>query len=254
MRALALLALLPLLAEAACSSKDGPPPDPCEGAPNCVGFPAGTPEATIQKAFVTAKEGTTFRFAAGTFSFTNQLSLAANGVTVRGAGIDQTVLDFKGQTAGSEGLFVTGNGFSTDAFSLKDPKGDGIKVEGATTVRLRNVKVYWSGGSLKSNGAYGLYPVQCKDVLIEGAIVSGASDAGIYVGQSENIIVRKSRAELNVAGIEIENSYGADVYDNDATKNAGGILIFDLPGLPKQGGHGVRVFKNRVKEDRKSVV
>ncbi len=74
----------------------------------------------------------------------------------------------------------------------------------------------------------------------------GASDAGIYVGQSRNIIVRDNVAELNVAGIEIENSFNADVFGNTATGNAGGILVFDLPGLPQQGGHSVRVFKNEI--------
>ena len=42
------------------------------------------------------------------------------------------------------------------------------------------------------------------------AVAIGASDAGIY-GQSKNIIVRNSVAQYNVAGIEIENSYYADV-------------------------------------------
>jgi len=82
--------------------------------------------------------------------------------------------------------------------------------------------------------------------LIENSTVSGASDAGIYVGQSEDIIVRNNRTQHNVAGIEIENSYRADVYANVSTRNTGGILIFDLPNLPKQGGHDIRVFDNDV--------
>ena len=58
------------------------------------------------------------------------------------------------------------------------------------------------------------------------------------------------RAEYNVAGIEIENSTHADVYDNTATHNAGGILVFDLPErLPKVGGHSTRVFRNKVVEN-----
>ncbi len=77
----------------------------------------------------------------------------------------------------------------------------------------------------------------------------GASDAGIYVGQSKNIVVRDSVATENVAGIEIENSYDADVHDNVATKNTGGILVFDLPSLPMQGGHNVRVFENVVNDN-----
>jgi parallel beta-helix repeat protein len=80
-------------------------------------------------------------------------------------------------------------------------------------------------------------------------VAIGASDAGIYVGQSSQIIVRNSRAEYNVAGIEIENSTFADVYDNVATNNTGGILVFDLPGLEVQGGQATRVHNNRIFEN-----
>ena len=46
--------------------------------------------------------------------------------------------------------------------------------------------------------------------------------------------------------IEIENSKFADVYENETTANTGGILVFDLPGPPIQGGEATRVFKNMV--------
>src|SRR3546814_1655723 len=49
----------------------------------------------------------------------------------------------------------------------------------------------------------------------------------------------------NVAGIEIENCIGADVYDNVTTGNTGGILVFNMPDLP-QPGHTTRVFNNRI--------
>ena len=68
--------------------------------------------------------------------------------------------------------------------------------------------------------------MQCDNVLIENCTAIGASDAGIYVGQSNRIIVRNSIAHQNVAGIEIENSLNADVFDNVATGNTGGILVF----------------------------
>jgi parallel beta-helix repeat protein len=116
-------------------------------------------------------------------------------------------------------------------------------------ISFKNLKVVWTGGPKTENGAYGVYPVESKNVLIDGVTVSGASDAGIYVGQSDNIIVRNSRAEYNVAGIEIENSTNADVHDNVATHNAGGILVFDLPDLPKICGHSTRIFNNQVVEN-----
>ena len=88
--------------------------------------------------------------------------------------------------------------------------------------------------------------MQCKNVLIEDSASIGAADAGIYVGQSKNIIVRRNRAEFNVAGIEIENSENADVYENTATKNAGGLLVFSLPDLPVKTSQNARVFNNKV--------
>jgi hypothetical protein len=51
---------------------------------------------------------------------------------------------------------------------------------------------------------------------------------------------------MNVAGIEIENSHDAAVVGNIATNNAGGILVFDLPDLPQQGGRNVSVSGNQV--------
>ena len=94
-----------------------------------------------------------------------------------------------------------------------------------------------------------MYPVQCQNVLIDGCEAIGASDAGIYVGQSHEIIVRNSRAYRNVAGIEIENSTMADVYNNIAEGNTGGILVFDLPGLIKKGGGNVRVYNNKIRNN-----
>ena len=71
----------------------------------------------------------------------------------------------------------------------------------------------------------------------------------IYVGQSQDIVVRRCHAERNVAGIEIENSLRADVYENQAVNNTGGIMVFDLPGLNLKNGGYVRIFNNRVESN-----
>ncbi|MFM9587251.1 parallel beta-helix domain-containing protein, partial [Streptomyces caniscabiei] len=95
---------------------------------------------------------------------------------------------------GSAGLTVTSNGFSVEDLAIEDTKGDGLKVKGSTKVIVRRFRAEWTGGPRESNGAYGIYPVECKDVLIEDSVVKGAADAGFYVGQSRNIIVRRNRA------------------------------------------------------------
>jgi len=200
----------------------------------------------LMEALILAQPGDTVRIGAGRFELTEGLSLQADDVTVKGAGPDATVLSFAGQTGSGEGLLVTSHRVVLEDFGVEDPKGDGVKSKGSDQITFRNLRVEWTGGPKAENGAYGVYPVSSKNVLIEGVTVRGASDAGIYVGQSEDIIVRNSTAEYNVAGIEIENSFRADVYGNTARHNTGGILIFDLPNLPVQGGHDIRVFDNDV--------
>lgn len=200
----------------------------------------------LTEALILAEPGDTVRIGAGRFELTEGLSLQADDVTVRGAGPEATVLSFKGQTGSGEGLLVTSSRVVLEDFGVEDPKGDGVKSKGSDQITFRNLRVEWTGGPKAENGAYGVYPVSSKNVLVEGVTVRGASDAGIYVGQSEDIVVRNSAAEYNVAGIEIENSFRADVYANTARHNTGGILIFDLPNLPVQGGHDIRVFDNEV--------
>ena len=199
----------------------------------------------IQEALILAEPGDVIRLTAGTFYLRDSLSLDVSGVQVEGEGMNQTILDFTDQQSGAQGLSVTSDNVTLQDFSIQNAKGDAIKVKGVTNIKFLRVKTEWTNGPSSENGAYGLYPVESTNVLIDGCVAIGASDAGIYVGQSKNIIGRNSRAEYNVAGIEIENSYYADVFNNLATNNTGGILIFDLPGLPQQGGHHVRVFNNR---------
>jgi|TARA_B110000438_G_scaffold128401_1_gene124678 parallel beta-helix repeat protein len=206
-------------------------------------------EEALQQKLIEAQYGDVIEIPAGTHEITRSLSLNVSGVTIRGAGIDNSILSFRNQIQGAEGLLVSADDFIIENLAIEDTVGDALKINESDNVIVRNVRTEWTGGALTTNGAYGIYPVQSTNVLIEGAVAIGASDAGIYVGQSNQIIVRNSRAEYNVAGIEIENSTFADVYNNVATNNTGGILVFDLPNLPVQGGRNTRVFNNEILEN-----
>lgn len=235
-----------LLALAACSPKPAPETKAEAPALPTVVSAEGDFATNLQTALIDAKPGDTIRLPEGVFNLTTGLSLDVDGVTLLGAGQDKTILDFAGQTGAGEGLLVTSDNVTLMAFGIRDTKGDGIKSKGADGITYRDITVDWSGEPDEGNGAYGVYPVESRDVLVENVTVRGASDAGIYVGQSENIIVRNSLAEFNVAGIEIENSNNADVYGNTARDNTGGILVFDLPDLPVIGGHSTRIFNNQI--------
>ena len=218
-----------------------------------ISVSATTPDANekLQEALILAEPGDTVQLDAGTWTLTDGLSLDVANVTVRGAGAGAggSVLDFAEQQGAGEGLLVTSDDVLLTEFAVLNTKGDGIKSKGADRIVYHKLRVEWTAGPKATNGAYGIYPVESTDVLFDSVYVRGASDAGIYVGQSKNIVVRDSIATENVAGIEIENSYDADVHDNLATKNTGGILVFDLPSLPMQGGHNVRVFENVVNDN-----
>jgi parallel beta-helix repeat protein len=174
------------------------------------------------------------------------LSLDLDNCTIQGAGHDKTIWTFKTQDAGAEGLLVTADGITLQDFAIEDTRGNAIKTNAANNLTFRRVRTEWTGGPKADNGAYGLYPVNGTNILVEDCIVKGASDAGVYVGQSKNVIVRRNEVQFNVAGIEIENCYNADVYHNIATNNTGGILVFDMPGLPMKDGRDHRVFENKV--------
>lgn len=203
----------------------------------------------LQEALILAEPGDVVELGAGRFELTDGLSLDVDNVTVKGKGMDQSVLDFSGQLGAGEGLLVTSDNVVLRDFAVEDSKGDGIKSKGADNIVYYRVRVEWTRGPHPENGAYAIYPVESKNVLVDSTVTVASSDAGVYVGQSENIIVRNNVAKFNVAGIEIENSYGADVYNNVAVNNTGGILVFDLPDIPKQGGRDVRVFRNVVVEN-----
>ena len=208
--------------------------------------PGAGAQERLQEALILAEPGDEIVLEAGRFSLTDGLSLDVDNVTVRGQGMDQSILDFSGQQGAGEGLLVTSDNVVLREFGIEDSKGDGIKSKGADNIVYYKLRVEWTRGPHPENGAYAIYPVESTNVLVDSVTTIGSSDAGIYVGQSKNIIVRNSVAKYNVAGIEIENSYGADVYNNLAVNNTGGILVFDLPDIPQQGGRDVRVFKNIV--------
>ncbi len=208
-------------------------------------YPSADPYTEIQEALILASPGDIVHISEGFYKLEDSLSIDIDNLTLQGDGINKTILSFKDQMSGAQGLSVTSDGVTLQDFAVEDAKGDAIKVKGVHGISFIRVRTEWTNGPDELNGAYGLYPVESKNVLIDSCVAIGASDAGIYVGQSENIIVKNSRAEFNVAGIEIENSYYADVFDNHAENNTGGILVFDLPDIPQQGGHHVRVFRNK---------
>jgi uncharacterized repeat protein (TIGR03806 family) len=151
--------------------------------------------------------GTIIEPPAGTYSFQTGVTFDTSHIVIRGQGMDQTILDFSGQTTGSQGILARGDHFVVQDFTVLDTAGDGIKTEFVDGPIFQRVKVEWTSGPSGQNGDYGIYPAECTNVLIDEVTVIGARDAGLYVGQSHTVVVRNSTAMFNVLGIEIENTF-----------------------------------------------
>lgn len=162
-----------------------------------------------------------------------------HGISLVGRNVlgDRPILDGQGTMA--DAVNVSGSDFLIEGFIIRDYAGNGVTVNKATNVTFLNL-------TLINTGVYGVYPVECRGVLVEGCTVTGIQDAGIYVGQSRDIVVRNNEAYKNVAGIEIENCVNALVENNSCHNNTGGMLVFVLPNNPSKVGDNCRVINNRI--------
>ncbi len=104
-------------------------------------------EATLQEALILAAPRDEVVLAQGVYDIRNQLSLAGDEVTLRGAGMAAPILSFKGQTGGAEGMTLTGNGAILKDFAIEDTKGDAIKVKGVDGFAAIRVRAEWTGGA-----------------------------------------------------------------------------------------------------------
>jgi parallel beta-helix repeat protein len=223
------------------------PPAHCEGSDAWVRPSTTNNFALLQGLLSDASEGDVLCLDAGVFEgITDELIISNNGITLRGAGEDATILDFDAQTDGGNGIKVVADGVTFENLQVRNTPGDGIRGDQVNDISFVGVKVLWDDPDLTTHGAYGLYPVGCNNVTIIDSTVIGSRDAGHYVGQSNHIVVRDSLAYQNVAGVEIENSYDAWVFDNVAHDNTAGLLVFDLPGLEQGDGARTRFYNNEI--------
>lgn len=140
----------------------------------------------LVEAFILAEDSTTIQIPPGFYDLNTQLILDnKSSIRIKGAGMDQTVLSFKNLKSGGEGVKIVGNQIIIEDLSIEDAPGDGIKAQHTDGITFRRINVTWTNGDKSKNGTYAIYPVQCKNVLIDECIASHSKDAGIYVGQSD---------------------------------------------------------------------
>ncbi len=88
-------------------------------------------EKSIQTQLILAEDDAVIQLPAGIIRLSNTLSLdGKKRVTIRGAGQEKTILTFKNQTQGAEGMRVTNaQNIVLEDFTIEDAKGDLIKAQ-----------------------------------------------------------------------------------------------------------------------------
>src|SRR4029077_17156420 len=123
---------------AGCGGKgEAPPPLSAEDS----AFQQKLPEQ-----FLDAKPGAFIEIPAGKHALDRVLTLRANGVTIRGAGSQKSILSFKNEISGPEGMLVYASDFTIEHLAIEDSKGDGLKINDGENVTIRDVRVEWTGG------------------------------------------------------------------------------------------------------------
>jgi parallel beta-helix repeat protein len=196
------------------------------------------PGESIQEAIDRAAPGSTIRVEPG--EYYESITVDVDKITlVGGDGTPATRPALDGHGVHSDAVIVSGRDFTMSNFEIRHFAGNGVVAQETTNFTLRDAR-------LEDTGLYGVYPVRSSFVKVQRVEVIGARDAGIYVGQSKGIVVEDCIAHGNVTGIEIENSVDARVERNNVYDNAGGILVFALPGNPSKEAKRTRVALNKV--------
>ena len=200
-----------------------------------------SPGQKIQDGIDLAGTGDTVMIGPGAYH--EMLAIDKSSITIMGYTKNNkrlTILD--GLHVLSDAAVGSGSDIEIRDMIVKNYTSNGLMLNHARNVTYRNLECH-------NTGLYGIYPVECVGVLIENCLVTGSSDAAIYVGQSKDIIVRGNIAHGNVTGIEIENSVNALVENNEVYNNTGGVLVFLLPNNPSKVSINCRVVGNYIHDN-----
>jgi len=193
---------------------------------------------SIAAAIDRAEPGTTIEVEPGVYH--EALVVDTHDITLRGlAGSDgsRPVLDGRGRLA--DGVIASGSPFTIVGFSIRRYQASGVSPQSVRGVTLADLHI-------EDPGIYGVYPVQAWDAEVRDCVISGASDAGIYVGSSNRVKIVGNEVQGNVVGIYIQNTNDAEVRGNHAHDNTIGVLIGVEPLRVQKSTSRTRLHANRV--------
>lgn len=179
----------------------------------------------------------------GMYFLTRPLTLFQHNISLAAERNGAVILDFSSLDDGAQGILIRGNGVSLFGLNLVNPPGDGIVARGVERLVIDQVSVVW-WPTVRRPGGYGIYPVMSRHITVTNSHVSGANEAGIYVGQTHFADVLNNHTVDNVIGIDIENSSFVTVSKNVVINNSVGIAVTGRPYLRVKNPLRTRVVDN----------
>ena len=149
---------------------------------------------TIQAAVDQAQPGDTVKVPVGIYR--ENVVVTKDDITIsggRGAVLDGTGL------SGNTGITVFSGDRATriDGFTLKGLTIQNFSENGILLVAVDNFEIL--NGRFVDNAEYGVFPVFSAHGHVAMQDVSGSNDTGIYIGQSEDVLIEDNHASNNTA-------------------------------------------------------
>lgn len=191
---------------------------------------------SIQAAIKQAQPGDRVLVKPGVYH--ESLYIDKSKVTLKGLVEGDQYATLDGRNILNDGIITSGHFSVIDGFKVRGYKGNAIMTQGANNFQVIN--------NIIEGAFYGIFPQYGKNGLLKGNVISGAEDAGIYVGMSDNIDVIDNVAFENVMGLEFENCRNALMANNKVYNNATGIALTLIPGLPVKDAFNLIIRDNEI--------
>ncbi len=135
--------------------------------------------------------------------------------------------------------------FEVSGFTVRGFAGFGIYLACVDGFGIRK-------NTATGNDTYAIFPVRSSHGRMTGNVGSGTkSDACIYVGQDDRIVVDHNRATDCEIGLQIENATHVTMRDNEASGNTAGLIVDILDGRQVKVVSNNRVLHNDVHDNNR---
>src|SRR5438034_3592504 len=218
----ARLGVLALIAAIACQAAQAPGPSPSPGASSVAASASASPAPSPTVSYP-VREGTCAMRVAESFTLTNDLTCAGDGMVVVS---DNVTVDLGGHT-------LTGPGMGPQTWPLPQLDSVGVRVGGHTGVTIRNGKT--------TAFSTGIYFIDMVSSSIE-SVTTLRNRFGFYIHASQKITVKDSDVEFNIYGLHLQSSDDCVLVNN--------LLARQTYNSP--GGYGLYLYassRNRITDN-----